>query len=98
MSAFGTEGDEIMKTSVFQTYEDLIHQAELMQEVSHNFDPTLVDMVQIAIAEDVLFFEMVHNQGNRRQLFDQYITGELQLKTGTIEAARILVNLILGEP
>ena len=87
-----------MKTSVFQTYEDLLHQAELLQKVSQDFDPAVVEMVQIAITEDILFFEMVSNQENRKQLLNQYISGELELKTGTIEAARILVNLILGEP
>jgi len=50
-----------MKTSVFQTYEDLLHQAELLQKVSQDFDPVKVEMVQIAIAEDILFFEMISN-------------------------------------
>jgi hypothetical protein len=87
-----------MKTSIFQSYEDLVHQAELLQKVSLDFDPAKVEMVQIAIAEDILFFEMISNQENREQLLNQYMSGELELKTGTIEAARILVNLILGEP
>lgn len=87
-----------MKTSIFQTYEDLLHQAELLQEVSQDFDPAVVEMVQIAITEDILFFEMISSQDNPKQLLNQYISGELELKTGTIEAARILVNLILGEP
>ena len=87
-----------MKTNIFQTYDDLLHQAELLQQVSHDFDPSKVEMVQVAIAEDILFFEMISNQENRKKLLNQYISGELKLKTGTIEAARILVNLILGEP
>jgi hypothetical protein len=87
-----------MKTNVFQTYEDLIHQAELLQEVSHDIDPTLIDRVQVAIAEDMLFFDMIYNHKNRRQLLDQYLMGKLDIKAGTIEAARVLVNLILGEP
>lgn len=91
-------GGETMKTSIFQTYEDLVHQGELLHEISHDFDPAIVDMVQVAIAEDILFFEMISNQENRKQLLHQYISGELELKTSTIEAARILVNLILGEP
>ena len=56
--AFSFESGETMKTNVFQTYDDLVRQAELLQEVSHDFDPTEVDLVQVAIAEDVLFFEM----------------------------------------
>ena len=87
-----------MKTSVFQTYDALLHQAELLQKVSHDFDPAKVEMVQIAIAEDILFFEMISNQENRKQLLNQYLSGELALKSSTIEAARLLVNLILGEP
>jgi hypothetical protein len=87
-----------MKTSVFQTYEDLLHQGEVLQEISQAFDPDIVEMVQVAIAEDILFFEMISNQENRKELLDQYISGKLELKAGTIEAARILVNLILGEP
>lgn len=87
-----------MRTNVFQTYEDLKKQAELLQEVSMDFDPTVVDLVQVAIAEDVLFFDMVYNHGNRKELLDQYLTGEFDIKTSTIESARVLVNLILGEP
>ena len=87
-----------MKTSLFQTHEDLLHQEELLLEISHHFDPKIVDLVQVAIAEDILFFEMISNHKTRRLLLDQYLSGELDLKAGTIEAARILVNLILGEP
>jgi hypothetical protein len=98
VSEFQNDGDPVMKTSIFQTYEDLLHQGEILQEISHDVNPAIVDMIQVAIAEDILFFEMISNQENRKQLLDQYIAGELELKSGTIEAARILVNLILGEP
>ena len=47
-SAFSFESGETMKINVFQTYDDLVLQAELLQEVSHDFDPTIVDLVQVA--------------------------------------------------
>jgi hypothetical protein len=87
-----------MKVNVFQTYRDLIHQAQLLQEISHDLDPTILDMLQIAIAEDVIFFEMIYQKENRQELLDQYLTGELEIRSGTIDAARLLVDLILGEP
>ena len=87
-----------MKVNVFQTYQDLIHQGQLLQEISHDFDPTIIDMLQIAIAEDILFFEMIYHKKNRQELLDQYLTGELEIRSGTIDAAKLLVNLILGEP
>ena len=93
-----TESNETMKVNVFQTYQDLIQQAQLLQELSHDLDPTLIDMLQIAIAEDILFFEMICQKENRQELLDQYLTGELEIRSGTLDAARLLVNLILGEP
>jgi hypothetical protein len=87
-----------MKVNVFQTYRDLIHQAQLLQEISHDLDPTILDMLQIAIAEDVIFFEMIYQKENRQDLLDQYLIGELEIRSGTIDAARLLVDLILGEP
>lgn len=87
-----------MKVNVFQTYRDLIHQAQLLQEISHDLDPAILDMLQIAIAEDVIFFEMIYQKENRQELLDQYLTGELEIRSGTIDAARLLVDLILGEP
>jgi hypothetical protein len=87
-----------MKVNVFQTYRDLIHQAQLLQEISHDLDPAILDMLQIAIAEDVIFFEMIYQKENRQDLLDQYLIGELEIRSGTIDAARLLVDLILGEP
>ena len=83
---------------MFQIRDDLIRQAELLGELPADIDPSTVGKVQAAIAYDIAFFEMVCNQETRRQLFKQYITGEIDIQTGTIEAAQMLVNLMLGEP
>jgi hypothetical protein len=87
-----------MKANLFLTQHDLMRQAELLQEVSVDIDPATVDLIQIAIAEDIQFFEMLHNQETRNQLLERFLAGEIEIRAGTIEAARILVNLVLGEP
>ncbi|OGO16946.1 MAG: hypothetical protein A2Z14_10265 [Chloroflexi bacterium RBG_16_48_8] len=86
------------KTNLFLTHHDLMRQAELLQGVSRDVDPATVNLVQAAIAEDILFFEMVSNHETRGQLLGQFLAGEIEIRAGTIEAAQILVNLVLGEP
>ncbi len=86
------------KTNVLLTHHDLMRQAELLQEVSMDIDPATVGRIQIAITEDIEFYEMLHHQETRNQLLERFLAGEIEIRAGTIEAARILVNLILGEP
>ena len=86
-----------MKCNIFQTHHDLMRQAELLQEVSRDIDPATIEEVQIAIAEDIRFFEMIHCRETRDQLLQQYLIGEIEIRAGTNEAAQILVNLVLGE-
>jgi hypothetical protein len=86
------------KTKVLLTQHDLRMQTELLQEVSVHIDPSTVDRVQAAITEDLLFCEMLHNQETREQLLEKILAGESEISAGTIEAVRILINLVLGEP
>ena len=86
------------KTNVFQTRHDLMRQAEILQEVSTDLDPTTIDLVQAAIAEEFLLCEMLRNQKTRDHLLETFLADEIKVSAGTIEAARILVNLVLGEP
>ncbi len=86
------------KMNVFLTHHDLMRQAELLQELSVDMDPATVDLVQGAIAEEIQFFEMLHNQETQVQLIQQFLAGEIDIRAGTSEAAQILVNLVLGEP
>lgn len=87
-----------MKSNVFLARDDLIRQAELLQEISGDIDPATIEELQAAIAYDIHFFEMIHNHETRHQLYTQFIAGDLNIRAGTTEAARILENLILGEP
>jgi hypothetical protein len=86
------------KTKVLLPKRDLLKQAEILQEVSVDLDPATVDLIQFAITEDMQFWEMLYNEETKNQLLERFLTGEIDLRAGTIEAARILVNLVLGEP
>jgi hypothetical protein len=85
-------------TTAFLTHTDLLKQADLLQDVSREINPATIDLVQIAIVEDIQLFEMLHNQETRDQFLQQLLISETELRAGTIEAAQILVNLVLGEP
>jgi hypothetical protein len=73
-------------------------QAEILQEFSVNLDPTIVEMIQSVIAEDMQFLQILHNHGTKIQLLERFLSGETERRAGTIEAARNHVNLVLGEP
>ena len=74
-----------------------MRQTELLQEVSRDIDPATIKEVQVAIAEDIRFFEMIHSRETRDQLLQQFLVGEIEIRAGTNEAAQILVNLVLGD-
>jgi hypothetical protein len=86
------------KTNVFQTHHDLMRQTEILQEVSTDLDPTTINLVQAAIAEEFLLCEMLHNKETREQLLEKYLAGETESSAGTIEAVQVLINLLHGEP
>jgi len=86
------------KTNVLLAYHDLTRQAELLQEFSSSIHPAIIEKVQDAITEDILLFEMLHNEETRDQIIDKFLAGEIEIRAGTTEAAQILVNLVLGEP
>jgi hypothetical protein len=86
------------KANVFQTRHDRMRQAEILQEVSTDLDPTIIIRVQAAIAEEFLLCEMLHSQETRDHLLETFLAGKIKISTGTIEAVRIPVNLVLGEP
>jgi len=87
-----------MKTRLFLAHEDLLRQAKLLQDFSNDIDPATIEEIQDAITEDILLFEMLHNQETRDQLLGKFLAGEIEIRAGTTEAAQILVNLVLGEP
>lgn len=87
-----------MKSNVFHTYDYLLKQADLLQDVSIDIPPSTVNRVQVAISEDILFFDLVCNQETSAHMLEKFLAGEIDIRAGTIEAARILVNLVLGEP
>jgi hypothetical protein len=74
-----------------------MRQAELLREVSRDIDPATIKEVQVAIAEDIRFFEMIQSRETRDQLIQQFLVGEIEIRAGTVEAAQVLVNLVLGD-
>jgi hypothetical protein len=42
-----------------------------------DLDPALVDLIQLAIAEDMKFLEMLHNQETKDQLLESILASEI---------------------
>jgi hypothetical protein len=88
----------IKKTRLSLTHQELMRQAELLQEACADIDSATLDRAHAAIAEEALFVEMLHNQEIRNQLLEKLLAGETKVSAGAIEAAQILINIVLGEP
>jgi hypothetical protein len=76
---------------------DLIQQAELLREAASDLDPAVVEEVQAAIARDIAFFEAAAGPEAGTKLIEQFEAGEIEASPEAIEAAHILVDLLLGE-
>jgi len=77
--------------------DDLIQQAELLREAASDLDPAVVEEVQAAIARDIAFLEAAAGPGAGFELIEQFEAGEIEASPEAIEAARFLVDLLLGE-
>jgi hypothetical protein len=77
--------------------DDLIQQAELLREAASDLDPAVVEEVQAAIARDIALFEAATGPGAGFELIQQFEAGEIEASPEAVEAARILVDLLLGE-
>jgi hypothetical protein len=80
----------------YEARRDLIRQAELLCETASDLDPVVVEEVQTAIERDIAFFEATASPGGSK-LIEQFKAGEIEASPEAVEAARILVDLILGE-
>ena len=89
---------------------DLVQQAELLAEIARTNEvgTGTVALAQAALELDIAFFEAVitlQAQGlesearweAERELVEQFEAGDIEIGPETIEAARILVDLLLGE-
>jgi hypothetical protein len=77
--------------------DDLIQQAELLREAASALDPAVVEEVQAAIARDIALFEAAAGPEAGFKLIEQFEAGEIEANPEAVEAARILVDLLLGE-
>jgi hypothetical protein len=77
--------------------DDLIQQAELLREAASDLDPAVVEEVQAAIARDIAFLEAAAGPEAGLELIEQFESGEIEASPEAIEAARFLVDLLLGE-
>jgi hypothetical protein len=76
---------------------DLIRQAELLPEMASDLDPAVVEEVQAAIARDIALFEAAAGPEAGAKLIEQFEAGEIEASPEAVEAARILVDLLLEE-
>ena len=77
--------------------DDLLQQAELLHEAASDLDPAVVEEVQAAIARDIALFEAAAGPEAGFELIEQFEAGEIEVSPEAVEAARILVDLILEE-
>ena len=76
--------------------DDLLQQAELLRKAASGLDPAVVEEVQAAIARDIALFEAAAGPEAGAKLIEQFETGEIKASPEAVEAARILVELLLG--
>jgi hypothetical protein len=77
--------------------DDLLRQAELLRKAASDLDPAVVEEVQAAIARDIAFLEAAASPEAGHELLEQFEAGEIEASPEAVEAARILLDLILGE-
>ncbi|MDY7079570.1 MAG: hypothetical protein SXV54_22020 [Chloroflexota bacterium] len=77
--------------------DDLIGQTKLLREAAGDLDPAVMEEIQAAIARDVAFFEAVDAGGAGPDLLEQLQAGEIEASPEAVEAARVLVDLLLAE-
>ena len=75
--------------------DDLLQQAELLRKAASGLDPAVVEEVQAAIARDIALFEAAAGPEAGAKLIEQFETGEIKASPEAVEAARILVDLLL---
>ena len=79
---------------------DLLQQTYTLHTLAGelDLDPTVVAQAQAAIARDVAFFEAVQaGQVERTQIEQQFQDDQLQASPAALEAANILVDLLLDD-
>jgi hypothetical protein len=80
---------------------DLLQQTDALHQAADelDLDPAVVEQAQAAIARDVAFFEAVKiGKVGRQQIEQRFRANELDASPEAVEAARILVELLLGKP
>jgi hypothetical protein len=76
--------------------DDLLQQAELLRKATSSLDPAVVEEAQAAIARDIALFEAAAGPEAGAKLIEQFEAGEIEAGPEAVEAARTLVELLLG--
>jgi hypothetical protein len=82
----------------YKVREDLLQQATLLEQVAGDLDPAVAAKAQAALARDMAFFDALTAGEPASELYKRYDAGEIVASPEAIEAARILVDLLLVRP
>jgi hypothetical protein len=88
---------ESIETTSFFARDDLIQQADVLQELSADIDPSVLEEIQTTIAYDITYFDLVASSMAGRELNEQFEAGEMDILPEALEAAQLLVNIIQGD-
>lgn len=76
---------------------DLIRRAEALQEINLDLNPAAVQRAEQAIARDITFLKLVLHSSAKEGLFSQYQSYDMDINPKALEAAQLLVDIILGD-
>jgi hypothetical protein len=76
---------------------NLVRQAELLQEFSVDITSTTIERAQEAIALDITFLEIALRSSSREELFKEYQAGGMDINPKALETAQLLVDIILDD-
>jgi hypothetical protein len=76
---------------------DLVRQAELLQAYSGTIDPSTLATAQQAIALDMTFLSAISGSFEIETYFQQYETGGMVLDPITLDAARLLAEILRSD-
>ena len=88
---------ESMETTLFFARDDLLQQAEVLQEFSDDIDHVVLEEIRTAIAYDITYFELAFSPRAGMELNEQFEAGEMEIIPEALEAAQLLVDITLSD-
>ncbi len=88
---------ESMETTLFFARDDLLQQADVLQEFSDDIDPVVLEEIRTAIAYDITYFELAFSPRAGMELDEQFKAGEMDIMPEALEAAQLLVDILLSD-